>query len=346
MREIEATYQDKSGYEDQILTIETIMKMEFSENEWLVEKLVPFQGITIISGAPGSYKTWLIWQMAINIAEGSMFLEQFACSQSAILVIDEENHLRQVKKRLHKLSADATLPIHFLTQQDFSALDNDAVSEVIRICKKNDINTIFIDSLVRISNSDENNAQEMSRVFKAIKHFCQAGKTVIMTHHERKEGTNKGSAQARLRGSSDISAAIDCHLSIKKSQKSNKIISVEQPKLRIDEEIEPFVISVINEGDLVKFQYEGAPVNEKVYEIKSLIFDILSQPENEAGLSKKVTIEKVRESMQIGEKAVKDTLDEFIKEGVILTKNGVKKEIICFLAVTEPSELPSDPLKS
>lgn len=346
MQQIEENYPARVGLENNLVSVNDIMQMVFPDNAWLIEKLIPLNGITIVSGAPGSYKTWLIWQMAINIAEGSRFLEQFECEQSAILIIDEENQLSLVKKRLELLGASTELPIHFLNQQDFLATNSESVTEIIRICEKNSINTIFIDSLVRISNADENDAKQMSQVFRAIKHFCQAGKSVVMTHHERKEGTNKGSAQARLRGSSDISAAIDCHLSVRKGKENKKIITIEQPKLRMDEEMPPFTITVISEENgQVRFRYDGVTIDDKTNELKDLILDILSDEENKQGLSVKEITERVRNSIQVGERAPSKVIKELIENGEIASKPGIKNEKICFLFEGEPSELTDDILK-
>ena len=339
MQEIESKIPIESGFKNNLLSIKNISEMQFPDNEWLVEKIVPLQGITIVSGAPGSYKTWLIWQMAINIAEGARFLEQFQCNQSSILIIDEENHLRLVRDRFRMLRASTELPIHFLSQQGLSVLKNDSIKEIIEMCKNNNIGTVFIDSLVRISHADENDAQQMAKVLGVIKGFCQAGITVIVTHHERKEGINKGSGLNRLRGSSDIPAAIDSHVSVRKSKDNKKIILVEQPKLRMSEELEPFSISVTTEDDTIKFKFEGAPVNELTNEIKELIIEILGEDENKQGLSIAEITEEVRKSIKVGKQAPGKVVNELIKEGVIESKPGLKNAKICFLAENAPTSL-------
>lgn len=339
MRELETKPSNIKGIASKILNIDSIMQMEFPEAEWLIDKLVPLQGITIISGAPATYKTWLLMQMAINITESSLFLNKFQCTKSGILVIDEENQLRLIKKRMGLLHFKAGRPIHYLSQEDFSALDLDLINEVIVFCDENELDTIFIDSLVRVSNTDENGAQEMAKVFKGIKKFCKAGKTVIITHHGRKAAANRSASSAdSLRGSSDILAAVDCHLAIKRSVEDKNKLTMEQPKLRTDEETEPFTIEVLKEDDgNIRFEHSGVLINEKIEQARAIIFDILG--ENKAGLSMTAISDKVRESsLSIGKKAIFNILNAMIKNKEIESKSGAKNTTICFPLDAETDE--------
>jgi hypothetical protein len=321
---------------DKILNVDEIMRTEFPEAEWLIDKLIPLQGITIISGAPATYKTWLLMQMAINITENTPFLGKFQCTKSGILVIDEENQLRLIQKRIGFLDYRAGRQIYYLSQEDFSALDLKSIKEVIEFCDNNSIDTIFIDSLVRISNVDENGAQQMAQVFKGLKKFCKAGKTVIITHHERKEGANPSTASSRLRGSSDILAAVDCHLAITRNKDDRNELIIEQSKLRTDEEMEPFTVVVIKEADKTRFEHAGVLIDKKIEETKDLIFGILE--ENKDGLSMTGIYEKVKESVQISRKSVNAILGNLIKDGEINSRKGARNTTLCFIDNPEAGE--------
>lgn len=336
MQDIQEKASVQKSLTDKIMNVDEIMQTEFPEAEWLIEKLVPLQGITIISGAPATYKTWLLLQMAINITESTPFLGKFQCTKSGILVIDEENQLRLIQKRIGFLDYKAGRKIYYLSQEDFSALDLKSINEVIEFCDKNEIDTIFIDSLVRISNVDENGAQQMAQVFKGLKKFCKAGKTVIITHHERKEGANPSTASSRLRGSSDILAAVDCHLAITRNRDDRNELIIEQPKLRTDEEIEPFTVIVIKEADKTRFEHSGVLIDKKIEETKDFIFSILE--ENKGGLSMTAIYEKVKESIQISKKSVNHILGNLIKDGEINSRKGARNTTLCFLNNPESSE--------
>lgn len=313
------------------INLAELFSMEFSENKWVVEKLVPHQGITIISGAPASFKTWLLLRMALDIAKGESLFGQFKCEKYKILLIDEENHLRLVRDRLKLLGADSNLSIYFLSQKGFLVSKKELIEKVLDICKQYEIDIIFIDSLVRINNAEENDASQMSEVFRSIKYFCQEGKTVIITHHEKKEGVFKSSAQNRLRGSSDISAAVDAHIALKRDKNDKFKILIEQAKLRADKEIEPFEIIIKESEGKVEMSYLGPYSDEtsKKDLAKEAVQSVLE--EEQEGLSRNDICQKVKEIESIGDKSIREAIKELIDEENIMERKGGKNTKICYL---------------
>ena len=311
------------------ISINDLFSMKFSENKWIIEGLVPHEGITIISGAPASYKTWLLLQMAIDISNRSSFLNQFQCSKEKILIIDEENHLRLLRERLDLLGADRNLPIYFLSQKGFVVSDKDSVNSILEVCERNEIKIIFIDSLVRINNAEENDASQMSKVFKCIRQLCQNGKTVVLTHHERKDNFPNGSAQNRLRGSSDILASVDAHISVKKNSKNKNRIIVEQAKLRIAKELDPFEIEINENEEKVEFNYLGICANKPVKKelAKEAVDTVLQEEQN--GLSIKELTKQVMKTEDIGERSIAQAVRELVKDNLITEKRGERNTKIC-----------------
>lgn len=313
------------------ISLNELFSMEFPENRWVIEKLIPHQGITLISGAPASFKTWLLLRMAMDIAKGESLFGQFECEKNNVLIIDEENHLRTVRQRFEALDVKADLPIHYLSQKDFLISKKGMIESVLVICAEKEIDVIFIDSLVRINDAEENDASQMSEVFRGIKRFCQNGKTVIITHHERKDGAMKSSPQNRLRGSSDIQASVDCHLAIRRDKDDKTKILVEQAKLRSDEEIRPFEVMIRKNGNYTEFMYLGLPSGEisKKDQAKNIIQTILE--ENEDGLSRSTLSAKVREAEEIGEKSIREAVDDLIADEIVNEKQGDRNTKICSL---------------
>lgn len=316
-----------------LISMGSLLTKEFPESKWVVEKLIPHQGITIIAGAPGNFKTWLLLLVAISITKGEKFLGNFQCTQSKVLIIDEEDHLRVLKERAIMLGADEDTPIYFLSQQGFSVENETWIKKVLDICEQKKIDVIFFDSLVRIHKGDENDSSTMSAVFKHIKKFCQAGKTVVITHHERKEGSVRSSGQNRLRGSSDISAALDSHISMRRDKDGKNILIVEQPKSRYDQESEPFEVSFIKEDDKMLFTFVGAHSSqvEKNMLIEEAIITILK--ESQEKISTKIIIERVTDEEKVGEKAVRAILKKLVENKVVYSEKGRRNERICSLPV-------------
>ncbi len=325
----------------QALKLDKLLSMDFPAGKWVVDKLVPHEGITILSGAPATFKTWILLRMAIDIASGESFLGQFSCQQSNVLIIDEENNLRLLQERLRSMGVSQNLPIYFLSRKNFLVSSDVMLNSVLKTCKENDIGVVFIDSLVRINTSDENDSSQMSKVFKSISQFCRNEITVIITHHERKDGDMKSSAQNRLRGSSDISASVDAHISVRRDKNSKSKIIIEQAKLRGDIEMKPFEVFIKKIGDKTVFQYLGEPP-EKISKSEASREKVLGVLEKEVdGLSRMEICARIKALTGVGEKSVKTSIDALIKDGVILEKQGAKNTKICVLAENQyPTNKP------
>ncbi|MFA5925603.1 MAG: AAA family ATPase [Parcubacteria group bacterium] len=314
------------------ISLNQLYSMEFPASKWVIEKLIPHESITIISGAPASFKSWLILRMALDIAKGESLLGQFKCEKYKVLIIDEENHLRLVQDRLKRLGAEDNLPIFFLSQKGFLVSKKGMIENVLEICGQEEIDVIFIDSLVRISKAEENDASQMSEVFRGIKQFCQNGKTVIITHHERKEGAVKGTAQARLRGSSDIQASVDCHLALRRDKNDKTKLVVEQAKLRTDEEAESFEVAVQKVEGKTEFSFLGmySKDKSKMETAKEIIQSVLEEEQD--GLCRKEIFQRVREIENINDKSIREAIEYLLSEKIILEKKGEGNTKICYLA--------------
>ena len=238
------------------------------------------------------------------------------------------------------MGTDHGLPIHFLSQKGFIVSDKRLTNQVLRICQEKDISVIFIDSLVRINNAEENDASQMAAVFRCIRQLCQSQKTLIITHHERKEGETRSSAQNRLRGSSDISASVDAHISVRRNSSDRSTLTIEQAKLRGGIEMEPFKVAVQASEEKVEFQYLGACQEEasKKESAKEVILTVLNKEEN--GLSRSEVCKQVKAIKDIGEKNIRSALDALIQEKVVQEKQGAKNTKLCCLSRFSDNDIP------
>lgn len=238
-----------------IISFSGLMHKAFKENSWIVEGLIPSEGSIAISGSPASFKTWLILDMAIKIAEGNLLFGKFKTKQSAVLIIDEESGHRLIQERMKSLSSNFELPIYFSSLENFT-LSESKIKTVIDIAKNKGIELVIFDSLVRIHGTDENDATKMAGIFKHIKELNKSGLTVIFTHHNRKQGVNKSDPSQSMRGSSDILAYVDCHVGIERKNREESI-DVIQTKNRFVSEIKPFTLNILNDGRKFQFVYAG-----------------------------------------------------------------------------------------
>ncbi len=302
----------------QPIGIDALLNQEFNFPKWIVEGLVPNEGITIISAPPKSFKSWIALHFALCIAQGEKAFGMRDCEKAGVLIIDEENHPRIIQERLLKLNTPANLPITFVSQKNFRLSNDEHIKKILELCDKVSASVIIMDSLVRIHDADENNAVEIAKVFSYARSLCLAGKTVIMLHHERKEGFNSNSSpQSRMRGSSDISASVDSHIAIRKDKAPNRLI-IEPAQLRCDVLVDPFEVSVLEQSGKIEFSYYGEvdlpkTASEKASEI---IMTILNRAGSE-GLLHKYIVTMLQNSHSIGEKNSRAAIKRLLSEGVL-----------------------------
>lgn len=332
-----------SGIEDTIekenkfrpLHISELMDKEFPDTEWVIEKLIPAESITAISGSPATYKTWIILHLALEIAQGGVLFDNFSANQGGVLIIDEENGERLTQKRFDKLEKEIDLPIFFLALSGFK-LSEESVKTIVEFCKQNAVKVIIFDSLIRIHSEDENDAAKMAKVFSFLKQLNKHGLTVIFTHHNRKQSGFAKNPSQDMRGSSDILASLDCHLAVARDK---ECITITQTKLRQEQEIQPFKIGVINEEDGFRFEYWGEveEAQNKKGNTNEAIKNILSQEDRT--MYKKEIFEAIK---SVGTKAGYKTFDKVVKEmvtkGELLEKQGAKNTIYYSLPINSPDE--------
>jgi hypothetical protein len=254
------TLNDWTSNKPHLWAIGEILGQDFGEEEWLVEKLISKQGMTALSGNPGDYKTWITMHIALCMSRNIAVLGKFEVAQGAVLIIDEEDHLRLVKGRLESLGAKATDEIYYLSQSGFKADNKKVVDALLEIVKEKNIKLVILDSLVRIHDQEENDAMGMAKVFKSLQALIKAGASVLFTHHHKKQqGFSMPNAGQMMRGSSDILAAVDCHITIGKNQNETDRLVIKQTKLRQAEALKPFEIAILKDdlGRPSGFQYAG-----------------------------------------------------------------------------------------
>lgn len=303
-------------------TLAELLLMEFEDAEWLVESLIPAGGITVLSAEPSSFKTWLILYAVLCVARGECLLGQYATSQSGVLIIDEESSSRLLNSRFKMLEAESNLEVHLLNETGFQ-LDDKHVGQVIEYCEQNNVKLVTFDSLVRIHSFDENDATGMSKAFRQLKKFNNAGITVVVIHHNRKPGAKNGSLAHEMRGSSDILAAVDCHLALTKRDDNKHELVLTQTKSRYSEELLPIEIRINTDGEsYLNFEYVGQaePRVSKKTKASNAIDKLLEENYelNQKQIHSMLQSTDAKTSMH----SVRDILQEKVRRNKLKTRSG------------------------
>ncbi|MEK7550809.1 MAG: AAA family ATPase [Patescibacteria group bacterium] len=321
----------------QPISLDELMRKEFPETKWIVEQLIPLEGIVALSGMPSAYKTWLILDLAIKVASGTILFDKFDTNKCGVLFIDEETGERWIQQRIVKLSNNFELPIYLLSKTGFK-LNDKTVTTLVEFIRKHEIGVVIFDSLLRIHTaSDENNAVEMAKVFSLFQKLTNAGVTVIFTHHNRKQGILRSSNPSQdMRGSSDILAAVDCHLAVDRKEES---VVITQTKSRKSEELKPFKLNVIKENNTFHFEFAGEVDEEKnkKTDFQEAIKDLLGKEDK---LHKKEIFEKLKAmGLEGGYTTFKAAIQELIDNGELFTKSGERNKVFCSIKPFEENQI-------
>jgi predicted transcriptional regulator len=315
-------------------SLESLMTKQFSDDIWLVDGLIPVDGITIISALPGSFKTWILLDMAQSVASGTDLFGKLETKQGGVLIIDEENGERLLQQRLKKLGVDHELPIYFLSDADFR-LNEDTVFEVIEYCDLYDIKLVTFDSLVRIHDANENDAKEMASVFRAMREITKRGITVVIAHHNRKPSGNSSNPSHEMRGSSDILAALDCHLAL--ARIDHKSLLLTQTKVRLAEELPALELQVVSDEEKLELVYMGSlePREDKREIARTVILAVLDA--HEPGLNQRQLLDTLkRMHTAINARTLRSILEKMQEEGIIIKGQGQRNAYIYKLV--QPSQ--------
>lgn len=301
------------------ITLEELMNKEFPASPWIAEPLIPADSITVMSGQPASFKTWILLEVALKVAAGDRLFGKYQTRQSGVLIVDEESGPRLLQQRLNVLGAPTSLPVYLMSLQNFK-LEDASTTRLIRFCEDNDIKLVIFDSLVRLHAQDENDAGQMAKVFQQLKQFATHGVTVLVTHHNRKAGVGKSNPAQEMRGSSDILASVDCHLAI--TRLDNRSLVITQTKLRYAEEMPPITLDISKTESSLTIEYAGTLESgpSKKDELKKAILDRLALQPN---LFQQQLFERLQETgIDVGMRTLRNVLNELCESGEIVKNPG------------------------
>lgn len=205
--------------------------------QWHIENLIPQNGLTVLYGPPGSYKSFLALSLALALDRHQPFLGHPTRTPTRPLYIAGEGHSGL------SVRADAWHQHHQLDHTDTDLLiqngainlaDYDHTAQLTEAINEHQIGFIIFDTLARCTlGVEENSASDMGLVIANIDRIRHAtNASILLVHHSGKDPT------AGARGSSAIKGAADAELSVTKGQ-----LRVE--KMKDGPEIDPTPFTMI-----------------------------------------------------------------------------------------------------
>jgi hypothetical protein len=308
--------------------ISELLHKKFPKQEWIVDRLVPANAVTIFSAAPGSYKTRALLHLAISVAKGELLFDKFSTKQSGVLIVDEESGEPLLNKQLRQLGATDDLPIMYRSFQNFKL--NDENIRLLQLdCMTYGLKVVIFDSLIQIHNAEENEATAMAPVMNHLKQLAEGGLSVLVIAHDRKTGQYGRKGSSELRGSSAILGGVDAHISFFVKKKTTLVI--EPNKLRHGLPLQPFEVLVKGDDDSCSFEFQGeAKIGDNSI-IKAAIVNALQEHEK---LNQQDLLSTLNNSgTKVGENRLRDYLNDMVEAEELDWKQGVGRTKVYSLPV-------------
>jgi archaellum biogenesis ATPase FlaH len=222
------TYIGSETVKLKVSTLQDILNYE--DPAYLIDSILIENSLTLLSGYSGVYKSILSSCMALSVLTGQKLFGHFdVIKKGKVLIVDEENPGAFLKERVQKMGFTNHMPVSFFHFQKVRVDNPDCFAEVLQVIKDIKPTLVIFDTLIRIHTRKENET-EMALVMERLRDIVNLGVTVLVIHHHRKGAGDKKEA---VRGSSDILAGVDIHLSIEEKEKEkDHIIVLSSPKSR------------------------------------------------------------------------------------------------------------------
>ncbi|MDL1972326.1 MAG: AAA family ATPase, partial [Deltaproteobacteria bacterium] len=269
-------------------SLEIIDMDEDADFEWIVHKLIPKGGITLLYGRGGVGKTWLVLQMCEAIASGKPFcgLETKKCP---IVYVDFEDSRKVIKKRLNVLGGSKDFKI-WLFDSEFPPPKLDSSKwHMYQELPPNSL--IVVDTLRAAHALDENSSQDMTKIMDKLKELRRREITVLLLHHAPKANVET------YKGSTAILDLVDHELCLEKLEDEDNEAEIYRLGTKLKTRFEPTEIFLSFNGQ--GFELAQDPRMQKIYDLFEIIKemgeplqqDILKEAKEQLGWSKNKTLQ-------------------------------------------------------
>lgn len=212
---------------------------------WLIETIMPEQGVIGLYGAPGTGKSFVAIDFALSIATGRPWHGR-AVQQGLVIYISAEGGAGIGKRVLAWCNAHHVSPASANLAWVIEAIPIQADSaDVTRLFERMDELhdtpvLVVIDTLARCFDGDENQQEDMGAFVKGVDAIRHAlGTAVMIVHHTRLDGD-------RERGNTAFRGAADTMIQVKRNKDAAKgKLTLLCDKQKDDEEFAPIPMSLV-----------------------------------------------------------------------------------------------------
>lgn len=209
---------------------------------WLVQDWLPEATIGFVVAPPGSYKTWLTFDMAVSVATGTPFLGKYPVQRTGpVLLIQQEDFHGDTAQRLaiilqsrldlraetmgdgqFEVKAPPEIPIYIHPDRNLRFADQvvmDALEQRVRELRPA---LVILDPLYSAAMTDDYMTKSAEQMLRLKVMRDRYGCSFLVAHHTTKYADNM--ERSRLWGSQFLNALLETGWQVKRSENNGSII--------------------------------------------------------------------------------------------------------------------------
>lgn len=231
---------------------------------WLMESLIPENGLVGLYGAPSGGKSFVALDWAMHISEGLPWLGKYRTRQAPVIYIAAEGG-RGIQKRVRAwMHAHNTLdlPAMYFLVHPLYVRDEGVVESFLQELEREDIypGLVVLDTLSRsFGSGEENSSADMGHfIDRIMKLAVGRHMSALVVHHTNATGS-------RERGHTSFRGALDAMFSCQSEKNSDgKIVRLTLKNDKQKDDVEaPAIYVQPKEGTGKSLVFEEAPPPEK-----------------------------------------------------------------------------------
>lgn len=261
-----------------MISVADLLAEPADETPWILDKMLPSSGTSIIAGKPKAGKSTLGRAMAYAISTGEPILGRNGHDPSRVLYFAHEDKRDDVREHFRKMGAtDQEIYLHIGPAP--LQLD-DAMEQLAKQVAMYTPSIVFIDTLIRFSHlSDINDYGKVAVAMEPISELARTAKTHIAMIHHAGKGDREGADT--IIGSTQFFASVDTAIILKRTGDNRVVSSVQRSGL----DLQPTI--VVLDEETGRIGTAGDPDEMSEAQCQS---EILNLTKNEA-----MTIDQIKE---------------------------------------------------
>lgn len=302
---------DAIGRERRFKPLTVTELLELPAPRFLLDRFIASDGITMLFGASGSYKTTVAIDWACRIASGMPGGDASTDGRPVMYVCSEGQagwaHRVADWKSLRGVSE---LPNLVCVRQPPNLLSDADVAELISEANRlGELALIVFDTYSGcMIGGDENSASDANRLIANIARIVrQTGASVLLIHHSGYEQTG------RARGSSALPARVDQNLHLQKHPTKKHSATLSFPKNRDHEQFAPIEIQLVAHGESLVVDHDAEARRVASFD-QSVLAAVEAHPD--------ISYNQLEPIVHGSRGAIRDALHRLLASGRVESKHG------------------------